>query len=325
MHSPAPYGQRRIIAGIKRLLVNFVCAFVPSKKYRELVRYYSLRYRVHLGHPSLPVKKRLQPINVAFGFDGRFARQTAVAIASLLANSKNRCAYNIHCVVDDSVTREFKEACTAMVREMAPGSTLVFLEANRDFDHCPTGNLPIYPVAVYFRLMLPNLLPELGEIIYADADVIFCRDLIELADLDLGDHLLAGVRERADGYINSGLTVMNLDRLRQEKIYEAWTKEARLKDYRYPDQDILNITCRGRILYLPVKYNFFHSMYHNFYRRGGITPRDHHELKYAVVMVHYASCSPKPWLEKRFYLSKLWWEYARLTPFYEELLAELKS
>jgi len=37
----------------------------------------------------------------------------------------------------------------------------------------------------------------------------------------------------------------------------------------------------------------------------------------------YACCVPKPWLERRFYMSRLWWEYARLTPFYEELRAEL--
>ena len=322
LSSPTPR-RRMFIERLKWLFLNLACAFVPSKKYRELIRYSALRYRIRPGRPPLPVKKRPAPINIAFCFDSHFVRQAGVTMASLLANSKNRTSYNIHCVVDDSVTPEGRAVLTDLVRKMDPGSTLKFLEANHDFDRCPVHRLTL---GAYFRCMLPALLPELDEIIYADVDAIFLRDLIELADLDLGDNLLAGVQERP-GYINSGFLVMNLARLRSEKIYDIWP-ETRIRmgeQLQGHDQDLLNLTCQGRILFLPVKYNFFHYMYPHLYRRGGIAPQDHHELKYEVVMVHYACGVPKPWREKRFYMSTLWWEYARLTPFYEELRAELKT
>ena len=78
---------RLCIERIKGFLVNIVCAFVPSKKRRIFIREYFLLPRIYLGHPLLPIKKCSQPINLAFGFDDGFARQTGVAIASLLANS----------------------------------------------------------------------------------------------------------------------------------------------------------------------------------------------------------------------------------------------
>ena len=239
--TPAAKPRRPIIEQLKWFLVNLVCAFVPSKKYRDLIREFFLIYRIRLGHPPLPVKKRPRPINLAFGFDGRFARQTAVAMASLLANSKNRCAYDIHCVVDDSVIPEMRASLAGLVKTLDRDSSLTFLEANRDFDQSLRG---AWSVGIYYRLMLPVLLPGLDEIIYADGDVIFCRDLLGLADLDLGESLIAGVQEKRGGYINSGFLVLNLARLRQEKTYEAWLETSRRERYGFPDQDLLNATCR---------------------------------------------------------------------------------
>jgi len=325
-----PSYRRPFFEPIKRFLINFVCVFVPSKKYRRLIREHFLIYRLrlHFGHPPLPVKKRLQPINLAFGFDGGYARQTGVAIVSLLVNSKNRCAYNMYCVVDNSVTPEMRASLSGLVKALDQDSSLTFLEANRDFDQSLRGS---WSLGAYYRLMLPVLLPGLDEIIYADGDIIFCRDLLGLADLDLGENLIAGVQDRPGGYICSGFMVLNLARLRREKTYEAWLEASQREQYDNPDQDILNDTCRGRILYLPEKYNFCNRGYYAHYRMGLIHPSDRHDLEYNTVVLHYID-GPKPWRATKFYYTKkfyylhdLWWEYARLTPFYEGLLAELKS
>jgi len=279
--------------------------------------------RIHLEGPRVPIKKRAWPVNLAFGFDRGYARQTGVAIASLLANSKDRCSYNIHCVVDDSVTQDLKASLDGLVKALDPASALIFLEANRDFDQGMRGS---WSKGVYYRLMLPVLLPDLDDIIYSDGDVIFCRDLLEAADLDLGENLLAGVMEESSGYINSGFLVMNLTRLRQEKTYEVWVEQSRLEHYANPDQDLLNATCRDRILYLPVKYNVGSYMFH-WKRRYVIPSRDQHDLKFNAVLLHYI-CEQKPWKyknQKASWRNRLWWEYAKLTPFYESLLAELKG
>jgi lipopolysaccharide biosynthesis glycosyltransferase len=41
-------------------------------------------------------------------------------------------------------------------------------------------------------------------------------------------------------------------------------------------------------------------------------------------MLHY-TLNPKPWNDQKRFMSRLWWEYAKLTPFHESLLAELKA
>ena len=321
--SPPSAARNRppVIERIKRFLVNLVCLFIPAKKYRDSVREYFLFPRINFGGPRLPLKKRARPINLTFGFDRGYASQAGVAIASILANSKDRCAYNIYCVVDDSVTPDLKATLSEMVKTLDQDSALTFLEANRDFDQALRGS---WALGIYYRLMLPVLLPDLDDIIYADGDVIFCRDLLELADLDLGENILAGVEVRAGGYICSGFLVLNLARIRQEKIYEVWVEQARREEYEYPDEGLLNATCQGRILYLPAKYNVCPHLYY-LHRRGLVPPQDMHDLKYNAVMLHYIR-RPKPWTyqKRKSAWNRLWWEYAKLTPFYESLLAELK-
>ena len=319
-----PTGTRNrppVTERIKRFLVNLVCLFIPVKKYRDSLREYFLFPRIQLGSPRLPIKKRARPISLAFGFDGGYASQTGVAIASLLVNSKDRCSYNIYCVVDDSVTPDQRAALAGLVKTLDRESALTFLEANRDFEQARRGS---WALGVYYRLMLPVLLPELDDIIYSDGDVIFCRDLLEAADLDLGENLMAGVMEKPGGYICSGFLVLNLARLRREKTYEVWREQARREEYAFPDQDLLNATCRGRIIYLPVKYCVYHIIYY-WYRIGLVSPQELHDLKYNAAVLHYAR-KPKPWKNKnKDSWNRLWWEYAKLTPFYESLLAELQG
>jgi lipopolysaccharide biosynthesis glycosyltransferase len=223
--------------------------------------------------------------------------------------------------VDDSVTPDLRASLAGLVKTSDRESALIFLEANRDFDQAPRG--PRWPLSVYYRLMLPLLLPELDDIIYADGDIIFCRDLLELTDLDLGENLIAGVMEKA-GYINSGFLVLNLARLRQDKIYEIWTdrlEQARREQCEITDQDLLNATCRGRILYLPVKFNFCHNDYFRRYNKGLIPPQEQYDLKYNAVILHYAGL-PKPWSAQKHFRHRPWWEYAKLTPFYEYFLGD---
>ena len=64
--------------------------------------------------------------------------------------------------------------------------------------------------ATYYRLLIPELIPEYDKIIYADVDIIFRMDLSSLYNSDLGDNYIAatlelGMNLTEDGkrYINS--------------------------------------------------------------------------------------------------------------------------
>lgn len=129
---------------------------------------------IHFGENEfLPLEKYDRKINISFCFNGNWARRAGVAIKSLLEVSTDKCDYNIFCVVDKSVSQTDRKLLIKLMK--GTGSTLTFLNANHDFDKSYLGK---WSVAIYYRMMLPKLLPNLDKIIYADIDVLFCNDLI---------------------------------------------------------------------------------------------------------------------------------------------------
>lgn len=142
-----------------------------------------------------------------------------------------------------------------------------------------------YTVAASFRLLLPSLLPEYDKVLYIDCDMIVRNDLAALYfDTDLGDNYMAAVFEaslpfqhrhlqdigcRPGTYFNSGFLLMNLAKLRDDGM-EAKFIEALKTDYlEFPDQDVLNMLCKGKVLGLPPYYNsirtYFLPQYKEFF------------------------------------------------------------
>ena len=134
-----------------------------------------------------------------------------------------------------------------------------------------------FTIGTFFRIMLPELLPEVSRIIYLDADLLVNRDIKELWDTDIQDYCLAAAPDygtvEAGGrpwpvqknevpvarYFNTGVLYMNLDQIRAkgnmaEEVF-AYLKDN--KEAFLPDQDALNVIYRDRTLLVDTSWNCF--------------------------------------------------------------------
>ncbi|MGU7818666.1 glycosyltransferase [Streptococcus suis] len=151
--------------------------------------------------------------------------------------------------------------------------TISFIEIDsKTFEHLPLKEG--ISLEAYFRILLPSQLAELDRVLYLDCDILVNGSLKEVWGCDLSHHYLAGVNEldmlhgnseyrekigfdAQDIYINSGVLLLNLDRMRRDLIEEyLFSRAEEIKDYiEYQDQDIINIGLKGQILNLEAKYN----------------------------------------------------------------------
>ncbi len=189
----------------------------------------------------------------------------------------------------------------------------------------------------YLRLLLHRVLPDIDKVLYLDVDILVRESLLPLWRTELGDHLLAAVKgpvNLADkwewnserpywkllagmrgGYINSGVLLLNLAQIRRQQIDRQWEKLAEQKLY-YQDQDILNITCRDRIIYLPPKYNSLAYLSAEDYRRmvteDIFTEVESAQAQEQPAILHYAG--DKPW--KRYDTNQgfVWWDFVKKYP-----------
>ncbi|PWG51254.1 glycosyltransferase family 8 protein [Ligilactobacillus salivarius] len=161
------------------------------------------------------------------------------------------------------------------------------------------------PTEAYFRLLLPELLPDVKRILYLDVDMLVLDNLGELYRTDLGNNILGVVRdfpftndknswsyfllgEFGNRYFNSGMLLMDLVAMRGNNIVSRFM-EFILKTsqhYLLGDQDAFNIFFFYNVKILEDKYNYIAE-----------NQKILQKTNLKVVVMHYCGYSnPKPWL-----------------------------
>lgn len=125
---------------------------------------------------------------------------------------------------------------------------------------------PLACVRCYF----PDILP-CDKVIYLDIDIIVYKSLDSMWNLDISDYYLAGVEDlnirhpsnmqnylaglNYGDYINSGVLLMNLKKMREDNITKKITLLFSSLKMKFLDQDALNLICAKKNYYLNSSYN----------------------------------------------------------------------
>ena len=183
----------------------------------------------------------------------------------------------------------------------------------------------------YYRLLIPDLLPEYDKCIYLDADLLVFGDIMELYRTDVsGNYLAAGLgidifftkeyeRSLADylqlpsavSYFNAGVLVMNLADMRAAGLTGQFVECSR-KGWQCQDQDVLNICCYGKTKILHLKYNVYSAGY-SYEMKQMETRFSREELEEGLAhpfIIHYAAGSTKPWYNLNAVRAEIWWQTA---------------
>ena len=261
-------------------------------------------------------------IPVVFTFDKRIILGAAVAIKSLVDTANPDTVYDIyvyHPDIDKKTIDEFQK----MLEGTRHSITFEFIDKNR-FKGAPINKHGSWTEIVYYRLLIPELLPQYDKVIYADTDVLFKKDLADVYNIDISDYECSAVamelnnenmvchkyfpeNENEFTYISSFI-IFNNKKMREEnfvqRVFETIKNfNTRLKFF---DLDTLNITC-SKIMNLPYRYGVFQSLYYNddiskaweySFLKNVYTDDELLKEKAETVMLHYAGKMGKPWRRK---------------------------
>ena len=198
--------------------------------------------------------------------EGTYVRHTAAMLHSALQHAPS--ATEVYVLHSEAMPVDDAAALRSVVE--TAGGVLHFVHvAPADARDLPFG---YFPRAVWLRIFLPELVPDVDRVLYLDSDLIVVDDLAPLWDVDLnGDlvgavtnplypfmpdhHVRVGLSDPTD-YFNSGVLLMNLLRMRTEGTADQLRHYAITHPGNdYPDQDALNVVCRDRWLKLHPRWN----------------------------------------------------------------------
>jgi len=205
-----------------------------------------------------------QTIDVALGFDRRYAAHGAAVIASVVAHARG--AQFRFIILHSGIDR----ALQARMETAAPGMRFVWIEVG-------DGDLPFFTDrehfsrATLFRLGLEKLAPaDCHRVVYLDADIAVLDDVRKLWALDLSGNPVgaaidafvdpvrfAGLWDLKPGhdYFNAGILVIDLDRVRGEGLFTAAADFVARNNPGLNDQCALNWACWGRWTRIGVEWN----------------------------------------------------------------------
>ena len=188
-----------------------------------------------------------------------------------------------------------------------------------------------FTLASYYRLFIEKLYPNIDRAIYLDCDLVVHGDISKLYFTDIGDNLLGAINEQncflmpmmtqyitevtgldPHKYFNSGVLLMNLKAIREFNLLEKFVDMMTTYNFESPmvDQDYLNNLCRNRVTLLP-----------NGWNKESVPGQ---ELEGELYIKHYAF-GAKPWKTRDVEFFNLFWNYARKSAFYQEILDGFNS
>jgi lipopolysaccharide biosynthesis glycosyltransferase len=276
-------------------------------------------------------------IEIAYASDDRFAELMCVSMASILTNTQQLCRFHIlqTGLSDESV----KKVCSLGERFPHGQWQIHHIDAELfdGFDYS------LYSIEAYFRVILPDILPDVDKIIYIDCDTVAEGDIKEIWDVQLGDNIAAAVSDKAykvllkrkaildikphEPYFNSGVMLLDLQKMRNERFLEKFIEctphiNEKIKsagERCYPDQDPLNYLMRGRFTLLPPRMNAQSNG--RLFEEHCATLDEWADSVNDPLIIHYNRSYKPAFLKRQFIPSENWeryYDYKKLTAYYDE-------
>lgn len=267
-------------------------------------------------------------IPIFFTIDDAYAPLLGVALKSIIINASKERNYKV-IVIQENVSDENQRKLLALANENFDIEVMPMRRSLENITDRSENRLrcDYFTMTIFFRLFIPEMFPEYDKALYLDSDIVVPGDISELYDTNVERHLFAACPDYSssdvpalihwmenaigvdrDKYVNSGIMVMNLKKLREVKLEEHFMHL--LNTYHFnciaPDQDYLNAMCKGQILFLDEAWD--------------VMPNPRKKEHPAPKLIHY-NLFEKPWCYDNIQYADYFWKYAEMSDFHDQVKA----
>lgn len=273
-------------------------------------------------------------VPIVYSVNNQYAPYMYISLQSLIAHTSDSWTYKVYILYTDLEKRHI-ERLKSLNRT---NIEVLCIDISRNMKGIAIKNSNYLTVETCYRLLLPELFSQYSRILYIDSDTLILADVAELFISPLNGKTVGAMREAVSEQLkeyyhnlgvektfNAGVLLIDMELFRERKIgrqclellIEDSNREKR--KLQYMDQDALNIVLKEQVCFLGSEWNFLYrymedldllcAEYKDTYLEGS---RD-------IKLLHYVS-EIKPWEHPEFTMADLFWEEARKTPYYEEIL-----
>lgn len=320
--------EKRVIGHISERLFNIFILFKNKSstiKIKEVQRTFIANESFN-GEVKPFYNNNLIPVIICF--DDNYAMSGGALISSIVKNSSSNKNYDI-VILENGVSLINKQRLVGIVRGF-DNINIRFFDVNAFSELKDVHTRAHFSAATYARLFIPKLFASYPRVLFIDSDTVVESDVAELLDLNIGNNLIAAVKDIVmegfvkfnaiaqsdtgiqtasqylqtrllmddpDKYFQAGIILFNIDLMNKENTFSALMTNMKGQVYWFLDQDIMNKVFYNRVHYLPLCWNVYHG--------NGNTDDFFPNLKFSTYisflearknpkMIHFAG-ENKPW------------------------------
>ena len=296
--------------------------------------------------PSVrPRKEADNEVTVVMAANEAFVPVLSVAIRSLRLCADRERDYHIY-ILHSSICEKSQKALKDELEQ--PHFQLTFLNVSAYMIGYSLKTKSHISAETYYRFLVPELFKNYEKVLYLDCDVIVHEDVAHIYDVQLQDNLIGAVKDvdfigQYNGanpdtrnycdtvlkltkpleYFQAGVLLINVPLFRETVSMKKLWKMAGNAEYKFSDQDILNVICAGRICFFSIRWNLLTDSRQRINCVISEAPKrildEYMEARQSPAVIHYAGAD-KPWKNPGEDFAKEFWGIARKSIYYEELI-----
>ena len=336
------------------VVINVLLKKIQNKEFYEAANTLDLMVeqnfsrRKYITQPDLLPTFSRNNISIVFNCDENYAKYLSVTIQSIIQHASPEKNYDL-IVLNLDISSDTQEKLQSMILNHKNFSIRFYNMENyvKTYQVDKLVTFRHIKSAAYYRIFIIDLLKNYDKAIYLDADLIVNTDIAKLYEINLENHAIAAVRDiyisqitpenefvfsgfyqyaqkflnisNLNNYFNSGVMLINIKKAGTKEYWNKLIAKAKENSSLLVDQDVLNSIFYKDVKLLDTNWNT--QLNFGAKTLSSLYTKETKEIK----IFHFCS-EYKPWLDTTLKYSYLWWNYARMTPFYEEILFKnLKS
>jgi Lipopolysaccharide biosynthesis proteins, LPS:glycosyltransferases len=174
-------------------------------------------------------------------------------------------------IISDELSQEQLNKFNRVCKICGEGYTYEYINALPLYNKLMLNNKNVenrFTRYTLYRLLIPYLIDE-DRLLYIDADAAVVGNIENFYNKNFDGNLLIGVVDSGinnqykqcyglspeDNYCNAGILLWNLKEMKKLNLVENWIKNINEIAFLNHDQDVLMISCKGRVGTIGLKYN----------------------------------------------------------------------
>lgn len=266
-------------------------------------------------------------------------------LESIIENASDSNNYDIT-ILESGITSDNKNALQLLTEGHDNVSIRFYnvAEKMKNVHLVATGHVS---VETYYRLLIPEIFVNYEKVLFLDSDMTVHADVAELFNMSVDGYMVAAAHDQCclaflNGndksfakycketlklknvydYFQAGVMLLNLTRFREKYTTEQIFEIATSHQFRYVDQDIMNVLCEGEVKHLDLEWDCFPDFGDYEYEfMPYYLQKQYMKARENPKICHHTGPN-KPWAElfSDTMMTEHFWRRARKSPLYEQIL-----